>query len=67
MLDWDAITQHPQFDVLEIVQEVQTGAGASYRTTVCPIRVDGAKLTSALGSNGLGEHNTRIDEDFGLR
>jgi crotonobetainyl-CoA:carnitine CoA-transferase CaiB-like acyl-CoA transferase len=53
--------------LLGVVQEVETGAGATYRTTVCPIRVDGRKPTSRRGSNALGEHNARIDEEYGLR
>lgn len=67
ILDWDALTQHPQFQQLGIVQEVERGGGTSYRTTACPIRVDGVKLTSRLGSNALGEHNARIDEEYDLR
>lgn len=67
VLDWDRLVEHPQFELLQVVQEVETGNGTTYRTTACPIRVDGQKLTSRLGSNALGEHNTRIDEDYGLR
>jgi CoA:oxalate CoA-transferase len=67
VLDWDAITRHPQFELLEVLQEVETGSGATYRTTVCPIRIDGRKPTSRRGSNALGEHNARIDEEYGLR
>jgi CoA:oxalate CoA-transferase len=67
VLDWDALTRHPQFELLEVVQEVETGAGTTYRTTVCPIRIDGHKLTSRQGSNALGEHNAQIDEAYGLR
>ena len=66
VLDWDTLVRHPQFEALGIVQTVERGSGATYRTTTCPIRVDGQKLTSPLGSNALGEHNARIDEDFGL-
>lgn len=66
VLDWGAITRHPQFELLEVVQEVETGAGTTYRTTVCPIRIDGRKLTARRGSNALGEHNARIDEEYGL-
>ena len=67
VLDWDALTAHPQFQLLEIVQTVETGSGTTYETTACPIRIDGRKLTSTVGSNALGEHNERIDEAFGLR
>ena len=67
VLDWDTLTAHPQFDALDIVQTVETGTGTTYETTVCPIRIDGRKLTSRLGSNALGEHSARIDKDYGLR
>ena len=67
VLDWEALMRHPQFELLQVVQEVETGSGTTYRTTVCPIRIGGRKLTSRLGSNALGEHNDRIDEEFGLR
>lgn len=67
VLDWDALVRHPQFKTLGIVQTVERGSGKAYQTTVCPIRVDGRKLTSRLGSNALGEHNARIDEEYGLR
>lgn len=67
VLDWDTLVQHPQFEALGMVQTVERGSGTTYRTTVCPIRVDGRKLTSRLGSNALGEHDARIDEEYGLR
>ncbi len=67
VLDWDALTQDPQFETLDILQEVEMGSGTTYRTTVCPIRVDGRKLFSRLGSNALGEHDARIDEEYDLR
>ena len=51
VLDWNRLMQHPQFELLDCVQEVETGAGTTYRTTVCPIRIDGRKPTSRLGSN----------------
>jgi len=67
VLDWDTLTAHPQFELLEIVQTVESGSGTTYETTVCPIRIDGRKLLAPLGSNGLGEHNDRIDREYDLR
>ena len=67
VLDWDTLVQHPQSAALDIVQTVERGSGTTYRTTTCPIRVDGRKLTSRPGSPGLGEHNALVDEEYGLR
>jgi crotonobetainyl-CoA:carnitine CoA-transferase CaiB-like acyl-CoA transferase len=67
VLDWDTLVEHPQFGLLQVVQTVERGSGSTYETTVCPIRVDGHKLTASLGSCALGEHNAQIDGEFDLR
>jgi CoA:oxalate CoA-transferase len=67
VLDWDTLTTHPQFELLEVVQTVTSDSGLTYETTVCPIRLDGHKLKAPRGSNALGEHNALIDDEFGLR
>jgi crotonobetainyl-CoA:carnitine CoA-transferase CaiB-like acyl-CoA transferase len=67
VLDWETLLAHEQFGQLEVLQTVERGNGTHYETTVCPIRVDGRKLTSSLGSCALGEHNELIDRRFGLR
>jgi crotonobetainyl-CoA:carnitine CoA-transferase CaiB-like acyl-CoA transferase len=41
-------------------QTVRRGDGFEYRTTACPIRIDGERLTSDLGSPQLGEHTQQI-------
>ena len=66
VLDWDALVEHPQSRQLEVVQTVVGGSGATNDTTVCPIRIDGQKLTSPTGSCAIGEHNDVIDAEFDL-
>jgi CoA:oxalate CoA-transferase len=45
---------------------VQRPNGATLHTTRCPIRIDGARLTSPLGAPKVGEHNQAIAREFGL-
>ena len=66
VLDWDTLMEHPQFRLLDVLQIVERGSGTSYQTTTCPIRIDGHKPTSQLGSCTIGEHNRQIDEAFDL-
>ena len=66
VLDWDTLVGHPQFRQLDVIQTVERGSGTTYDTTVCPIRIDGQKLTSARGSARIGEHTDQIDRDFDL-
>lgn len=60
VLNWEALVQHEGFRVLEMVQEVAMNDGYRYRTTRCPVRIDGELLTSTKGSPKLGQDNDRI-------
>lgn len=60
VLTWDELVQNEGFKVLDMVQEVNMTDGFKYRTTRCPIRIDGELLTSAKGSPKLGEDNETI-------
>lgn len=66
VLTWSALMEQPAFDVVTMVQTVERSTGATYETTVCPIRIDGLQLRSPLGSCGLGEHTAQIDREYGL-
>jgi crotonobetainyl-CoA:carnitine CoA-transferase CaiB-like acyl-CoA transferase len=66
VLDWSTLAAHPQFGPLDVTQVVERGSGTRYVTTKCPIRIDGHKPASPRGSCALGEHNARIDREFGL-
>lgn len=64
VLDWNRLTAHDGFKVLNMVQQVMMGDGFAYETTRCPIRIDGELLTSTKGSPKLGEHSEKILEEL---
>lgn len=64
VLDWNRLTAHDGFKVLNMVQQVMMGDGFAYETTRCPIRIDGELLTSTKGSPKLGEHSDKILEEL---
>ena len=66
VLDWRRLTAHEGYKVLGMEQTVQRGDGFEYKTTSCPIRMDGERPRSELGSPKLGEHTDAIVKEFGL-
>jgi crotonobetainyl-CoA:carnitine CoA-transferase CaiB-like acyl-CoA transferase len=60
VLTWDKLLAHEGFAALNMVQEVTMADGYQYRTTRCPIRLDGELLTSPVGSPQLGQDNATI-------
>ncbi|NGM64529.1 CaiB/BaiF CoA transferase family protein [Sphingobacterium sp. SGR-19] len=64
VLDWNRLTAHDGFKVLDMVQKVTMGDGFAYETTRCPIRIDGELLISTKGSPKLGEHTEKILEEL---
>jgi CoA:oxalate CoA-transferase len=64
VLNWHTLMEHEGFKVLDMVQEVQMTDGYSYKTTRCPIRIDGELLTSKKGSPKLGQDNEQIIREF---
>lgn len=64
VLDWRRLRAHEGYDVLAMEQTVRKGDGFEYRTTRCPIRINGEKLYSDRGSPDIGEHNEAIREEF---
>ncbi len=60
VLNWNTLFDHEGFRVLDMIQKVVMGDGFEYKTTRCPIKIDGKLLTSALGSPALGEHTEAI-------
>lgn len=64
VLNWNALLNHDGFNVLKMIQEVDMVDGYRYKTTRCPIRIDGELLTSAKGSPKLGQDNEQIIKEF---
>ena len=64
VLDWKRLLQHEAFKVLGMLQAVRRRNGTTYRTTRCPIRIDGQRLYAEKGSPDLGEDTEKIAEEF---
>jgi len=64
VLDWNRLFEHDGFKVLEMIQQVTMIDGYSYRTTRCPIRIDGEMPYSSKGSPKLGQDNDAIIKEF---
>lgn len=61
VMDWHRLLAHEGYKVLGMEQTVRKGDGFTYRTTRCPIRIDGEKPYAPLGSPDIGEHNASIE------
>lgn len=66
VLDWRRLLEHEGFRLLGMLQTVSRGSGVSYRTTRCPIRIDGERLYAPKGSPAVGEHTASLIEEFHL-
>jgi len=64
VMTWPRLLDHEAFTVLNWVQTVYRDATVSLETTRCPIRVDGAILTSPKGAPRVGQHDKEIDREF---
>ena len=64
VLTWTQLLAHEGFRALDMTQKVSRDNGAHLLTTRCPIRVDGAVLTSPRGAPKVGEHSARIRKEF---
>lgn len=64
VLTWPRLLQHEGFKVLDWVQRVYRDDDIWLDTTRCPIRLDGALLTSPLGAPRVGQHNAKIEAEF---
>jgi crotonobetainyl-CoA:carnitine CoA-transferase CaiB-like acyl-CoA transferase len=64
VMTWDKLLAHEGFQALNMVQEVTMADGYAYRTTRCPIRLDGELLTSPKGSPQLGQDNAALLREF---
>ncbi|HEX7849504.1 MAG TPA: CaiB/BaiF CoA-transferase family protein [Sphingomonas sp.] len=64
VLDWPALMTEPAFTALDAVQRVRAPDGATLSLTRCPIRVDGAILTSPRAAPRLGADRAAIDREL---
>jgi CoA:oxalate CoA-transferase len=60
VLNYQQLFAEEGFTVLDFVQQVEMIDGYSYKTTRCPIKIDGEYFTSSKGSPKLGQDNERI-------
>jgi CoA:oxalate CoA-transferase len=72
VLTWDRLFAHEGFRALQMVQSVvrpasdTESADITMQTTRCPIRIDGALLTSSIPAPRIGEHNLVLTTEFEL-
>ncbi|GGF23511.1 CaiB/BaiF CoA transferase family protein [Echinicola rosea] len=66
VLDMEAMMEEEGYQILEMEMEVKTTHGDRIKTTRCPVRVNGERLTPERGAPFLGEHNDAIVREFGL-
>ncbi len=66
VFDWNSLINSEGYKALEMEQEVTMSDGYRFKTTRCPIRIDGKILTSSKGTPALGEHTGEIIGEFRL-
>src|SRR5215472_1702002 len=64
VLTWPELISSEPFQALDMVQDVTCREGSVLRTTRCPIRIDGEIFKSTKPAPAIGEHSTRIMEEF---
>ncbi|KQB43294.1 L-carnitine dehydratase/bile acid-inducible protein F [Flavobacterium daejeonense] len=66
VLNYEQLFAQEGFRVLDFVQEVEMTDGYRYKTTRCPIRIDGELFTFGKASPKLGQDNEKIIKEFNL-
>ena len=64
VLNYQELFAEEGFKVLDFTQEVKMTDGYTYKTTRCPIEIDGEYFTSSKGSPKLGQDNEQIIKEF---
>lgn len=64
VMNWNELMDQEGFNVLNMLQKVYMKDGYEYRTTRCPITIDGDSHFSDKGAPKLGEHNDAINEEL---
>jgi CoA:oxalate CoA-transferase len=63
VLDWERLTKHEAYKVLQMEQNINSH-GKNITTTRCPIRINGERIFSPKPAPQLGEDNERIVEQL---
>jgi CoA:oxalate CoA-transferase len=58
---WDQLINHEGFKVLDMIQEVGQTKTTIFKTTRCPITINGERLTSQKDAPSLGENSNLVD------
>lgn len=66
VLDWSEFLQEPAFATLDMLQSVENARGNTLRLTRSPLRVNGARGSSASAAPEIGAHSAAIRKEFGL-
>jgi CoA:oxalate CoA-transferase len=64
VLNYQQLFAEEGFTILDFVQEVKMTDGYTYKTTRCPITIDGELFISGKGSPKLGQDNEKILKEF---
>lgn len=57
VLDWSRLVAHDVWGALGLEQSVRTTGDRTFRTTRCPLRIDGRVLTDDRAAPRLGQHD----------
>ena len=66
VMDWKTLLNSEGYKVLNMEQEVKMTDGFRFKTTRCPIRIDGELLVSCKGTPALGEHTKSLIKEYNL-
>jgi CoA:oxalate CoA-transferase len=66
VMDWKTLLNSEGYKVLNMEQEVKMTDGFRFKTTRCPIRIDGELLVSSKGTPALGEHTKSLIKEYNL-
>lgn len=64
VLPWNDLFEQVGYQTLQMEQDVTLKKNSSLRTTRCPIRIDGERLTSSVGAPAIGEHTDQILQEL---
>ena len=66
VMDWKTLLNSEGYKVLNMEQEVKMSDGFRFKTTRCPIRIDGELLVSDKGTPAMGEHTKSLIKEYNL-